>query len=141
MNEYRGWGLDDKILWILGITIWGLLGSVLDSVLGAILQASVVDSRTGKVVEASGGGRVMTHATTSYGVKIDGEDQASIKRGGKDSGTGNNAQKHEESRRILSGADLLDNNQINFLMASIMSVGGMVVASIMWKTPTWSMLS
>jgi hypothetical protein len=30
---------------------------------------------------------------------------------------------------------LLDNNQINLLMAAIMSVGGMVVASIVYDLP------
>lgn len=40
------------------MTVWGLLGSVLDSVLGGLLQASVVDKRSGKVVEGSGGRKV-----------------------------------------------------------------------------------
>lgn len=40
------------------MTLWGALGSVLDSVLGGLLQASVVDKRSGKVVEGSGGRKV-----------------------------------------------------------------------------------
>jgi len=131
-TEYRGWGIDDKILWIFAITLWGFLGSVLDSFLGAILQASVIDSRTGKVVEGSGGQKVLVKHTTNYGVKIDG---AEMKQNSKE------AEKHEESRRILSGTDLLDNNQINFLMAAIMSVGGMALASYLFKEPLSSMLS
>ncbi len=124
-NEYRGWDVLDKTLWILGITLWGFLGSVLDSFLGAILQASVVDSRTGKVVEGSGGQKVLVKRNTEYGVKIDGKE----------------AEKHDESRQILSGADLLDNNQINLLMAAIMSFGGMVVASVMFKEQLSGILS
>ena len=53
-----GVGLKDRALWTIGMTIWGTLGSVLDSVLGGLLQASVVDKRTGKVVEGSGGRKV-----------------------------------------------------------------------------------
>lgn len=51
-------GLKDRFLWTIAMTIWGALGSVLDSVLGGLLQASVVDKRTGKVVEGSGGRKV-----------------------------------------------------------------------------------
>lgn len=37
-----------------------------------------------------------------------------------------------ESRKIDSGHDILDNNQINVLMAMLMSLGGMAVASHLW---------
>lgn len=51
-------GLRDRALWTGAMTIWGLVGSALDSVLGGLLQASVVDKRSGKVVEGSGGRKV-----------------------------------------------------------------------------------
>ena len=146
-GEYRGWGLDDKILWVLAITIWGLLGSVLDSFLGAVLQASVVDKRTGKIVEGTGGIKVLTRTLTSYGVKVDGRsseaqrNSALRKREGKVVSGGNSESGHEESRRVLSGADLLDNNQINLLMAATMSFGGMVIASLIWDMPLSSVVS
>lgn len=54
-----GWGHSEEILFLLCITIWGGLGSLLDSALGGWLQASVVDTRTGKVVEGSGGTKVI----------------------------------------------------------------------------------
>ncbi len=44
---------------ILGLTFWGLLGSVLDSVLGGLFQRSVRDTRSGKIVESEGGVRVL----------------------------------------------------------------------------------
>ena len=53
-----GWGWQEKIFWIIAVTIWGGLGSVLDSALGGWFQASVIDGRTGKVVEGSGGKKV-----------------------------------------------------------------------------------
>lgn len=50
-----GWSRQEKLLWVFAITVWGGLGSVLDSALGGWFQASVVDARTGKVIEGSGG--------------------------------------------------------------------------------------
>ncbi|GKZ17964.1 hypothetical protein AbraCBS73388_010905 [Aspergillus brasiliensis] len=50
--------LKSRAQWIMAATMWGGLGSVLDSVLGGLLQASVVDKRTGKVVEGAGGQKV-----------------------------------------------------------------------------------
>lgn len=52
--------LKSRAQWILAVTMWGGLGSVLDSVLGGLLQASVVDKRTGKVIEGAGGQKVST---------------------------------------------------------------------------------
>lgn len=48
----------ERLMWVLAVTGWGALGSLLDSVLGGLLQASVVDKRTGKVVEGTGGRKV-----------------------------------------------------------------------------------
>ena len=41
------------------MAIWGALGSVLDSLLGGWLQQSVVDTRTGRIVEGDGGKKVL----------------------------------------------------------------------------------
>ena len=51
-------GLKEKLLWVFLVTIWGGLGSLVDSLLGGWFQASVVDARTGKVVEGEGGKKV-----------------------------------------------------------------------------------
>ena len=44
-----------------------------------------------------------------------------------------NKKSDEPSRRVESGLGFLDNNAVNFLMALVMSVGGMAVASQMWN--------
>ena len=54
----KGWGWTDILRWVLAITLWGGLGSLLDSALGGWFQASVIDSRTGKVIEGVGGKKV-----------------------------------------------------------------------------------
>lgn len=40
------------------LTFMGLFGSVIDSILGAVVQVTVTDKRTGKVIEGAGGQRV-----------------------------------------------------------------------------------
>lgn len=54
--------IKSRVQWVLAMTVWGALGSILDSVVGGIFQASVVDKRTGKVVEGSGGRKVRKDA-------------------------------------------------------------------------------
>ena len=56
-----GWGWQERVYWVIAITIWGGVGSVLDSALGGFFQASVIDSRTGKVIEGTGGKKVSIH--------------------------------------------------------------------------------
>jgi uncharacterized membrane protein len=50
--------IKERALWTFAMTAWGTLGSVLDSILGGIVQASVVDKRSGKIVEGNGGRKV-----------------------------------------------------------------------------------
>ena len=52
------WSGQKVFLLIAAVTFWGGLGSLLDSFLGGFLQASVVDARTGKVIEGIGGKKV-----------------------------------------------------------------------------------
>ncbi|PYH43946.1 DUF92 domain-containing protein [Aspergillus saccharolyticus JOP 1030-1] len=145
--------------WVVAVTVWGTLGSVLDSVLGGLFQASVVDKRTGKIVEGSGGKKVLIHPsstkpgvpantaglTPAHGVSGGAQLRATediantaTLRGSKASKTpvGTSTQEHDEdhreSRRVESGHDILDNNAVNVLMALIMSVGAMGVASWAW---------
>ena len=134
-GEYRGWGIDDRVLFIVAITLWGALGSLVDSVLGAVLQASVVDKRSGKIVEGRGGAKVLTHSA-----KSDAEVQKYLSLQRRKGQSAVDTEQHEESRVVLSGRDLLDNNQINLLMAAIMSFGGMAMAGYVWEIPLTSIL-
>ncbi|KAL8641230.1 MAG: hypothetical protein Q9228_001947 [Teloschistes exilis] len=102
----NGWGLQEKAAWVLAVTICGGLGSLLDSALGGWFQASVVDSRTGKVIEGNGGTKVLLSGSH---MKKDGNG----------------------SRRVESGAGFLDNNAVNILMAATMSVGGMATPQML----------
>lgn len=121
-----GWGWREKTLWTIAITLWGGLGSLLDSALGGWFQASVVDNRTGKVVEGSGGKKVSRHATSVASAFLIDTLQVLV------SGSGVRAARDPKaSRHIESGLGLLDNNAVNVLMAALMSVGGMFLASFL----------
>ncbi|KAL8997606.1 MAG: hypothetical protein Q9169_003153 [Polycauliona sp. 2 TL-2023] len=110
-----GWGLWEKAAWVLAVSLWGGLGSLLDSALGGWLQASVIDVKTGKVIEGMGGKKVLLRGSQ-------------IKR------------ESNGSRRVESGSSLLDNNAVNLLMAVVMSVGGMVVSAYLWNLPLSTIL-
>ena len=112
-----GWQSRELAYFALAVTLWGGLGSLVDSFLGAVFQASVVDVKSGKIVEGRGGKSVPAKAP---------EDR---KAGG------------EDSRKVVSGLGVLDNNAVNVLMAAVMSVGGMVVMAFVWGVPLGSIWS
>lgn len=120
---------------------------------GALLQASVVDVRTGRVVEGEGGRKVPVHGAESLHLK-----QRAKVRGAEDTATSSGVQTrskaaakaragetlgsivpkegtHQESRRIETGRDVLSNNGVNLLMAASASVAAMVSAALVWGVP------
>lgn len=127
------WSWAEKAGLALAIAMWGTLGSLLDSLLGALLQASVIDKRTGKIVEGEGGDKVLVSSParrTEPAVDIIHRDKFRDQdlhqwRNGSKGMVGDG----QESRAILSGMDILDNNQINVLMATTMSFGAIGVTS------------
>ncbi|KID99913.1 DUF92 domain protein, partial [Metarhizium majus ARSEF 297] len=155
------WTLAQRRVFMGGLVIWGALGSVLDSFLGGMFQRSVRDVRSGKIVEGEGGNRVLVSATSRAAPEaaVDGgdggkagadkQDGSAIDDQDEDDAKYNLRNKHRKpsfgdqrpSRVIESGWDLLDNNDVNFLMAAIMSMGAMGVASWYWGVPAESILS
>ncbi|TVY68643.1 Protein PGR [Lachnellula suecica] len=53
------WGFRSRQRFSIAMAIWGALGSVLDSFLGGWFQQSVLDTRSGRIVEGEGGKRVL----------------------------------------------------------------------------------
>lgn len=99
------------------LTVLGSVGTLLDSFLGAVLQASVIDRRSGKIVEGAGGVKVLTKPTRRPSQSV------------ADS-PGNTKVDLHESRVINSGNDILDNNQINLLMACLVSGLGVFAGTL-----------
>ncbi|OIW23649.1 hypothetical protein CONLIGDRAFT_637623 [Coniochaeta ligniaria NRRL 30616] len=162
------WTIEQRRYLMIALTLWGALGSLLDSFLGALFQRSVKDVRTGKIVEGEGGVRVLvsdaTNPNSAEHFSARGQVKAQLL-----SGEGKDAVEQQEevavdddpgadvdplskydaknkhrrssfgdekpSRVVESGWDLLDNNDVNFLMALTMSLGAMGVASWYWSVP------
>lgn len=97
--------LSSKLYLFLGVSVAGLFGSVLDSVLGALFQLTVEDKISGRVVEGENGRRVLVHGSERVGGK-------------------------EESRVQRGQRDWLNNNGVNFAMAFGTGVVAMVVAGL-----------
>ncbi len=171
LREPNGWTLTQRNRFTFAMTLWGALGSVLDSLLGGWLQQSVVDTRTGRIVEGEGGKRVLVSKTGPNSmhykkraeiktqllngegkdaIPIQGsavEDELDHKMGDMDKYDARKKFRkssfgdEKPSRIVESGwLSLLDNNEVNFLMALTMSLGAMGVASWFWEVPLSSIL-
>lgn len=159
------WNMTEKVTYTLGMTAAGFSGTLLDSLLGALFQASVVDVHSGRVVEGEGGRKVLVHShpqnykksaqlrsdvsshqegkagiAKSTGTDVGGSAQA--KRTMQKAGASGDqvADAQHESRRIEVGSDVLDNNAVNLLMAALVSGGAMVVYCVVWDAPFSSII-
>lgn len=89
---FSSYTLINKLFFVAFMAFMGLLGSLLDSLLGALFQSSIVNS-SGKIIEQPNG----------YSVE-------------------------ESQGKLISGNGLLDNNQVNFLMAASTTI----IAMVLW---------
>lgn len=177
-SKEKTWTSEQILYFSTGMVIWGGLGSVLDSLLGGWLQQSVVDIRSGRIVEGEGGKKVLVskdgpksmHLKKRAEIKAElygSEGKAAIPKL-----AGISAPNQEEqiegvldekmgwtkrydpnqkmktpsfgdgvpTRMVESGLGLLDNNEVNFLMALTMSLGAMAIAGWAWDVPFRSIL-
>jgi uncharacterized membrane protein len=150
------WDRSAKIRYVLAITFAGFCGTLLDSWIGAVFQASVVDVNSGKIVEGDGGRKVLLHSTSPVHLKpsakvrsevISNEDAAGSvakrsaledssdtprKRAAEEEDDSDDEEEHHESRKILVGFNLLDNNAVNFLMAATVSYWTIAITAYTW---------
>ncbi|KAF2018616.1 UMP1-domain-containing protein [Aaosphaeria arxii CBS 175.79] len=126
----KTWSPADKAIFTYAISAAGFAGTLLDSLLGALFQASVVDVHSGKIVEGAGGRKVMIHSTIPHSKltleaesgKSSGVETTNVQatRTQKAGGSGSDvAEGYHESRKVEVGHDILDNNAVNIAMAGI----------------------
>ncbi|KAK8216152.1 integral membrane protein DUF92-domain-containing protein [Phyllosticta capitalensis] len=151
-----GWDLSSKLSFTLGIAFAGFVGTLLDSLLGATLQASVVDVRSHKIVEGDGGRRVPVRrgssssgsplrpsslpSPSSAAATTSAVDVADVKARAGTIAPSSAAEGQKqgvgmgmgESRKIVTGRDWLSNNGVNVAMAGLTSAGAMGVAGVVW---------
>ena len=151
-QKRQGWTTSDKLQLAAGLTVLGACGSLLDSFLGGWFQRSVVDTRSGRIVEGEGGKTVLVYGSSSKSMHYKkaevqaklresegeqgAEQQSSFNAKQKSSGEG------KPSRVVESGGlGLLNNNDVNLLMALSMSLSAMAVAGWYWNVPLKSIFA
>lgn len=157
----KEWDPRESLRFAISMTFAGIAGTLLDSLLGALCQASVVDVQSGRIIEGEGGRKVLIHSKTPLHLKKGAEVRSKVvrnedaksgiaKSSGVDSAESAQAVRtmnkagadatavaygNHESRRVEVGSDLLDNNAVNILMAATISFGSMLVACYIWDLP------
>ncbi|KAK6521481.1 hypothetical protein TWF506_001694 [Arthrobotrys conoides] len=105
----------------------GVIGTIIDSLLGATLQASVIDVKAGKVVESEGGEKVLVTSARYPSIEGQVRKRVGVASEGQDVTARTRAvEGGDGSRKIFNGVDLLSNNGVNVVMAGIAAVGGVL---------------
>ncbi|EGX43771.1 hypothetical protein AOL_s00215g507 [Orbilia oligospora ATCC 24927] len=105
----------------------GISGTIIDSLLGATLQASVIDVKAGKIVESEGGEKVLVTSTKYPSIEGQMRKRVGVASEGQDVTAKTKAVGGGEgSRKIFNGFDLLSNNGVNVVMAGIAAAGGVL---------------
>src|SRR5690242_4568308 len=65
----KEWDSRDSMRFAISMTFAGIAGTLLDSLLGALCQASVVDVQSGRVIEGEGGRKVLVHSKSPLHLK------------------------------------------------------------------------
>lgn len=99
----------------------GFSGTLLDSFLGAMLQASVVDVHSGKVIEGEGGRKVLIHGSSPLNMNMESKIRSSVVANEK--GTGAVAR---TSAMSLSGTSLDNSIKASRVMQNAGASGGEV---------------
>lgn len=139
--------LRDRALWVAALSFWGLMGSVLDSVLGGLFQATVVDSQSGKVVEGTNGRSVLISPGSTKPGQSSGEStgvdsaDAATQRSRATKSAGAPTSEGKPSRQMAVGHDWLDNNGVNFTQALVMTVSAMAISVWFWDVDVQELLA
>ncbi|RPB27251.1 hypothetical protein L211DRAFT_779941 [Terfezia boudieri ATCC MYA-4762] len=113
---------------ILFTTLIGFSGSLLDSIIGAIFQHSVIDIRTNRIVENPHGGKVLIipGETSSHPHPLHMKQEVEVEKIGWDGAVGNHSKVGGSRKVVQGGLGWLDNNGVNASMAVGMILAGMV---------------
>ncbi|KXJ91142.1 integral membrane protein DUF92-domain-containing protein [Microdochium bolleyi] len=127
------------------------LGSDLASSAAASSSGELLTDHQNQAVAASQTSSKTKHTTQLKAriLKGEGKDAVELQGGGPaDSNSGSSKHRRTSSfgdnkptRVVETGHDFLDNNQVNVLMAFLMSVGGMVLAARQWGVPLGDVFS
>lgn len=156
--EGAAWGVSERVWFVVFTTVIGTAGSLLDSLIGAVFQQSVVDVKSRKIVEAPNGKKVLVEPSGVYismvekvrskigqapqeAVEVVPEHVGTVRHRrnssvdsvssvGSAGSVAEEVKRRPNSRMVITAEKygVLNNNQVNLVMSVLMSV----IAMVMW---------